>query len=72
MSNDKVVTMPGVVDTDVPVVTSESFIVEESLLADLGDVLESYNGRISNVSMLGCLNLITMTVTLSSLGEGDE
>lgn len=72
MSDDKVVTMPGVHNTNEPVLTDAHLAVEEALVQDIGEVLEMYSGRISNVAMIGSLNLIATMVSLGSIGEKDE
>ena len=72
MSDDKVVKMPGVRNTDEPVLTDAHLAVEEALVQDIGEVLEMYSGRISNVAMIGSLNLIATRVSLGSIGEKDE
>jgi len=72
MSDDKVVKMPGVHNTDEPVLTDAHLAVEEALVQDIGEILEMYSGRISNVAMIGSLNLIATMVSLGSIGEKDE
>lgn len=72
MSDDKVVKMPGVHNTNEPVLTDAHLAVEEALVQDIGEVLEMYSGRISNVAMIGSLNLIATMVSLGSIGEKDE
>ena len=72
MSDDKVVKMPGVHNTDEPILTDARLAVEEALVQDIGEVLEMYSGRISNVAMIGSLNLIATMVSLGSIGEKDE
>lgn len=72
MSDDKVVKMPGVRNTDEPILTDAHLAVEEALVQDIGEVLEMYSGRISNVAMIGSLNLIATMVSLGSIGDKDE
>ena len=72
MSDDKVVKMPGVHNTNEPVLTDAHLATEEALVQDIGEVLEMYSGRISNVAMIGSLNLIATMVSLGSIGEKDE
>ncbi len=73
MSNDKVVTMPGVVNTNARVITSNELKAESNLLDDLQVLLEKYNGKVTNLSMVGALTIYANQVMLGSLlGEDDE
>jgi hypothetical protein len=73
MSNDKVVTMPGVVNTSARVITSNELKAESNLLDDLQALLEKYNGKVTNLSMVGALTIYANQVMLGSLlGEDDE
>jgi len=73
MSNDKVVTMPGVVNTSARVITSNELKAESNLLDDLQVLLEKYNGKVTNLSMVGALTIYANQVMLGSLlGEDDE
>tara|TARA_R110000822_G_scaffold80320_3_gene191457 strand:+ start:19906 stop:20130 length:225 start_codon:yes stop_codon:yes gene_type:complete len=73
MSNDNVVTMPGVVNTSAQVITSNELKAESNLLDDLQALLEKYNGKITNLSMVGALTIYANQVMLGSLlGEDDE
>ena len=51
MTNDKVVTMPGVINTEARIKTVEDLKDEEGLLMDLQSVLDKYNGRVTNLSI---------------------
>tara|TARA_R110000787_G_scaffold5197_1_gene19109 strand:- start:3843 stop:4067 length:225 start_codon:yes stop_codon:yes gene_type:complete len=73
MSNDKVITMPGVVNTSARVITSNELKAESNLLDDLQALLEKYNGKVTNLSMVGALTIYANQVMLGSLlGEDDE
>tara|TARA_R110000744_G_scaffold6570_3_gene22907 strand:+ start:709 stop:933 length:225 start_codon:yes stop_codon:yes gene_type:complete len=73
MSNDKVVTMPGVLNTSARVITSNELKAESNLLDDLQALLEKYNGKVTNLSMVGALTIYANQVMLGSLlGEDDE
>tara|TARA_R110002074_G_scaffold196078_1_gene362770 strand:+ start:10170 stop:10388 length:219 start_codon:yes stop_codon:yes gene_type:complete len=71
MSDDNVVTFPGVSDTETPVFTDKHFESEEKLIEDLSELLEKYNGKVSNLALIGALNLYANLVSLGSL-EGGE
>jgi len=71
MSDDKIVTFPGVSDTETPVFTDKHLETEEKLVEDLSKVLDKYNGKVSNLAMIGALNLYASLVSLGSL-EGGE
>lgn len=73
MSDNKVVTMPGVINTDAPVKTTEDLKDESNLLRDLQYVLDKYNGKVTNLSMVGALTIYANQIALGSLlGEDDE
>jgi|TARA_R110000782_G_scaffold196594_3_gene285917 hypothetical protein len=73
MSNDKVITMPGVLNTSARVITSNELKAESNLLDDLQALLEKYNGKVTNLSMVGALTIYANQVMLGSLlGEDDE
>ena len=73
MSDDKVVTMPGVISTDAPIKTIEDLKDESNLLEDLQRVLDKYNGRVTNLSMVGALTIYANQIAIGSiLGEDDE
>ena len=73
MSNDKVVTMPGVINTEARIKTVEDLKDEEGLLMDLQSVLDKYNGRVTNLSMVGALTIYANPIAIASiLGEDNE
>jgi len=73
MSDDKVVTMPGVISTDAPIKTIEDLRDESNLLDDLQRVLDKYNGKVTNLSMVGALTIYANQIAIGSiLGEDDE
>ena len=73
MTDDKVVTMPGVINTEARVKTVEDLKDEEDLLMDLQSVLDKYNGRVTNLSMVGALNIYANQIAIGSiLGEDNE
>jgi hypothetical protein len=65
----KVVQMPGVLATDEPVLTEEHFKVEENLIQELDELVHKYNGRMSNLAMIGALGLYMNMVSLGCLVE---
>lgn len=71
MSDDKVVTMPGIENTDLPVFTGESVEIESQLVDDIGELLAKYNGKVTNVAMIGALQLYSTMVSIGSIG-GEE
>ena len=71
MSDDKVVTMPGIGNTDLPVFTGESVEIESKLVDDIGELLAKYNGKVTNVAMIGALQLYSTMVSIGSIG-GEE
>tara|TARA_R100000365_G_C2746006_1_gene75106 strand:- start:2076 stop:2297 length:222 start_codon:yes stop_codon:yes gene_type:complete len=68
----KVVQMPGVLSTDEPVLTEEHFKVEEDLVQELDELIQKYNGRLSNLAMVGALGLYMNMVSLGCLEVDDE
>jgi uncharacterized protein YejL (UPF0352 family) len=69
MSDNKVITMPGVSDTETPVFSDKHFEAEERLVAELAEILERFNGKVSNLALIGALNLYANLVALGSLEE---
>ena len=72
MKNKKVVTMPGVVDTGTPVLTEDHFKIEEQLVTDLEEIILKYNGRVSNVAIIGAFQLYANMISLGSLEVMNE
>jgi hypothetical protein len=72
MKNKKVLTMPGVVDTDTPVLTEDHFKIEEALVTDLEKIILKYNGRVSNVAIIGAFQLYANMISLGSLEVMNE
>ncbi len=67
MKDKKVVKMPGVSDTEEPILTEGHFKVEQDLVSDLEDLIFKYNGRVSNVALIGALTLYSNMVSVASL-----
>lgn len=72
MNKDKVVKMPGVIDTDTPVLTEGHFQIEQDMVADIEEVVHRYNGRVSNIAMIGALSLYANMISLGSLEVMNE
>ena len=66
-----IIKIPGVTDTSTPLLTEAHFETEEKLIEDLGELLESYNGKVSNLAMVGALTLYANMVSLGSLEAND-
>ena len=64
--------MPGVVDTDTPVLTEDHFKIEEQLVTDLEEIILKYNGRVSNVAIIGAFQLYANMISLGSLEVMNE
>lgn len=64
--------MPGVVDTDTPVLTEDHFKIEEKLVTDLEEIILKYNGRVSNVAIIGAFQLYANMISLGSLEVMNE
>ncbi len=64
--------MPGVVDTDTPVLTEDHFKIEEALVTDLEEIILKYNGRVSNVAIIGAFQLYANMISLGSLEVMNE
>lgn len=72
MKKNKVVKMPGVVDTETPVLTEEHFEIEQAMVRDIEEVVHKYNGRVSNIAMIGALSLYSNMISLGSLEVMNE
>tara|TARA_B110000858_G_scaffold176428_1_gene210631 strand:- start:1914 stop:2132 length:219 start_codon:yes stop_codon:yes gene_type:complete len=68
---DNITALPGVTRVDQPLLHDGYFETEQELLTDLQGILEKYNGKISNVALIGSLTLFANMISLGSLG-GDE
>lgn len=64
--------MPGVVDTDTPVLTEDHFKIEEQLVSELEEIILKYNGRVSNVAIIGAFQLYANMISLGSLEVMNE
>ena len=64
--------MPGVVDTGTPVLTEDHFKIEEQLVTDLEEIILKYNGRVSNVAIIGAFQLYANMISLGSLEVMNE
>ena len=67
MKDKKVVKMPGVYSTEEPLLTQEHFKVEQEMVSDLEDLIHKYNGRVSNIALIGALSLYSNMVSIGSL-----
>ena len=72
MSDDKVIKMPGVTSTETRVKTADDYKVETALLQDLQYVLDKYNGKVTNLSMVGALTIYANNIAIGSLLGEDE
>ncbi len=59
--------MPGVYNTEEPLLTQEHFKVEQEMVSDLEGLIHKYNGRVSNVALIGALSLYSNMVSIGSL-----
>ena len=59
--------MPGVYNTEEPLLTQEHFKVEQEMVSDLEDLIHKYNGRVSNIALIGALSLYSNMVSIGSL-----
>lgn len=72
MKKNKVVKMPGVVDTEAPVLTEDHFETEQEMVRDIEELVHKYNGKVSNISMIGALSLYANMISLGSLEVMNE
>ena len=70
MSDDKIKMFPGVKQTGAPVVTTETYRVENELVEGLQELLMKFDGRISNVAMVGALTTYATLISIESM-SGD-
>lgn len=72
MKKNKVVRMPGVVDTETPVLTEDHFETEQEMVRDIEELVHKYNGKVSNIAMIGALSLYANMISLGSLEVMNE
>lgn len=72
MKKNKVVKMPGVVDTETPVLTEDHFETEQEMVRDIEELVHKYNGKVSNIAMIGALSLYANMISLGSLEVMNE
>jgi len=72
MKKNKVVKMPGVVDTEAPVLTEDHFETEQEMVRDIEELVHKYNGKVSNIAMIGALGLYANMISLGSLEVMNE
>jgi len=65
----KITKMPGV-DTDAPKIDPNEFNEENELMAELKVLIENYNGKMSNVAMIGCIQITLDMLTLNLMTQG--
>jgi hypothetical protein len=70
MSDDKIKTFPGTMRTDTPVVTEDTYKAENELVNELQELLMKFDGRVSNVAMVGTLTTYATLISIESM-SGD-
>lgn len=68
---DNVTSMPGVSPTD-PKIEPNKYDAENALMEDLKNLIEKYNGLISNVAMVGCIQITQDMLTINLMTQGIE
>jgi len=63
--------MPGV-DTEAPKIDPNEFNEENELMDELRVLIEKYNGKMSNVAMIGCIQITQDMLTLNLMTQGME
>ncbi len=54
----------------------DKYVAENTMLQDLNDLISKYNGEMTNVAMLGCLqasaNFVFLSIAEQSIYDEDE
>ena len=54
----------------------DKYVAENDMLNDVGDIVNKYNGRVTNVAMLGVLqstaNFVFLSIAEQAIEEEDE